>query len=267
MPGSSVLCCLPEFAQIHVHWVGDATQPSHPLSLSFPPALSLCQHQGLSQWVSSLHPVAKVLEFSFSISPSNEYSGLICFKIDWFDLLAFQGTLKSLLQHHNFKASIFQPLALFMMHWKNHSFDYMIFVCQVISLLFFFFLNVSAFQYAVQVSIPFLPRSKCLLISWLQSPSTVMLESNEIKSATTSALSPSICHEVMGPDAMILVFLWVKTILLFQLFVKFVLILASLLHSFIFAFTSSKFRQTNYRLLFFFDIFSFQLIVKHTSKI
>ena len=85
----------------HVHWIGDAIQPSHPLSPPSP-ALNLSQHEGLFQWVSSSHQVAKYWSFSFSISPSNEYSGLISFRIDWFDLLAVQGTLKNLLQHHNF---------------------------------------------------------------------------------------------------------------------------------------------------------------------
>ena len=106
MPGFPVLHCLPEFAQTHVHWVSDAIQPSHPLSLPSPLTLNLWQHQGLFQWVSSLYQVAKFWSFSLSISPSNEYSGLISFSIDWFDLLAFQGTLKSLLQHRNSKAVI-----------------------------------------------------------------------------------------------------------------------------------------------------------------
>ena len=88
MPGFSVHHQLLELAQTHVHWVSDAIQPSHPLSSSSPPAFNLSQHQGHFQWVSSSHQVAKVLEFSFSISPSNEYSGLISFRIDWFDLLA-----------------------------------------------------------------------------------------------------------------------------------------------------------------------------------
>ena len=78
--------------QTHVHWVGDAIQPSHPLSSLCPPALNLSQHQGLSQWVSTSHWVAKV--FSFNISPSSEHSGLISFRMDWLDLLAVQGTLK-----------------------------------------------------------------------------------------------------------------------------------------------------------------------------
>ena len=93
--------------QTHVHQVSDAVQPSHPLSPPSP-AFSLSQHQGLFHWVSSSHQVAKLLEFSFSISPSNEYLGLISFRMDWLDLLAVQGTLKSLLQHHSSKASVLQ---------------------------------------------------------------------------------------------------------------------------------------------------------------
>ena len=100
-PGFPVFHHLLELAQTQVHWVGDAIQPSCPLS-SPSPAFSLSQHQGLFQGVSASHQVAKVLEFS--ISPSNEYPGLISFRIDWFDFLAVQGTVKSLLQHHNSKA-------------------------------------------------------------------------------------------------------------------------------------------------------------------
>ena len=95
---------LPEFTQTHVHWVSDAIQPSHPLPSPSPPAFNLSQHQNLFKWDSSSHQVAKV--FSFSISPSSEYSGLISFRIDRLDLPAVQGTLKSLLQHHSSKASI-----------------------------------------------------------------------------------------------------------------------------------------------------------------
>ena len=105
MPGLPVPHYLPEFAQVHVHWVSDIIQPSHPLLPSSSFLFNLSQHQGLFQWVSSSHQVAKVLGFSFSISPSNEYSGLISFRIDWFDLLTVQGTFKGLLQHHNSKAS------------------------------------------------------------------------------------------------------------------------------------------------------------------
>ena len=96
-PGFPILHDLPEFAQIHVHWVGDAIKPSHPLPPPSPPALNLSQHQGLIQWVSSSHQWPKYWSFSFIISPSNEYSGLISFIIDWFDLLAVQVTLKRFL--------------------------------------------------------------------------------------------------------------------------------------------------------------------------
>ena len=112
-PGLPVHHQLPEFTQIHVHWVSDAIQPSHPLSSSSPPALNLSQHQGLFQWVSSWHQVAKELSFSFNISPSNEHPGLISFRMDWLDLLAVQGTLKSLLQHYSSKGSILRCSAFF----------------------------------------------------------------------------------------------------------------------------------------------------------
>jgi len=116
----------PEFAQTHVHWVRDAIQPSYPLSSPSPPALNLSQHHGLFQWGSSSHQVAKVWSLSFNISPSNEYSGLVSFRIDWFDLLAVQGTLKSLLQHHILKASILWCSAFFMVLFSHlyYSFDY-----------------------------------------------------------------------------------------------------------------------------------------------
>ena len=108
-PGFSILHYLPEFGWTHVQWVNDAIQPSHPLPS--PPALNLSQHHGLFQWVGTSHQVAKL--WSFSISPSYEYSGLISFRIDWFDLLAVQGTLRSLLQHHRLKASVLQHSAFF----------------------------------------------------------------------------------------------------------------------------------------------------------
>ena len=128
IPGLPLFHYLPEFAQTHVHWVDDAIQLSHPLSPHPPPVLSLSQHQGLFQWVSCLHQVVKVLDFS--ISPSSEYSRL---RIDWFDLLAVQRTLRSCLRHHNLKALILQRSAFFMVHpvydyWKNHSFACMVFV-------------------------------------------------------------------------------------------------------------------------------------------
>ena len=105
-PGLPVHHQLLESTQTHVHWVSDAIQPSHPLSFPSPPAFNLSWNQGLFKWVSSLHKVAKVLEFSFSMSPSNEHPGLVSFRMDWLDLLAVRGTLKSLLQHHSSKASI-----------------------------------------------------------------------------------------------------------------------------------------------------------------
>ena len=111
-PGFPIHHQLPELAQTHVHRIGDAIQPCHPLSSPFPPALNLSQHQGLSRRVSFLHiRWPKNWSYSFSISPSSEYSGLISFRIDWLDLLAVQGTLKSILQHQSSKASILQ-------HWK-----------------------------------------------------------------------------------------------------------------------------------------------------
>ena len=112
-PGLPVHQQLQEFTQTHVHWVGDAIQPSHPLLSRSTPAPNPSQHQGLFQWVNSLLEVAKYWSFSFSRSPSNEHPGLISFRMDWLDLLTVQGTLKSLLQHHSSKASIFWHSAFF----------------------------------------------------------------------------------------------------------------------------------------------------------
>ena len=119
VPGLPVRHQLLEFTQTHVHWVGDAMQPSHPLSSPSSPALNLSQHQGLSKWVSSLHQVAKIWSFSFNISPSNEHPWLVSFRMDWLDLLAVQGTFKSLLQHHSSKASIFQHSAFFIVQLSH----------------------------------------------------------------------------------------------------------------------------------------------------
>ena len=147
----------------------------------------------------------KYWSFSFSIIPSKEIPGPISFRMDWLDLLAVQGTLKSLLQHHSSKASILQCSAFFTVH-LSHSYmttrktialTSQTFVGKVMSLL----LNMLS-----RLVIIFLPRSKRLLISWLQSPSAVILESQKIKSDTVSTVSPSISHEVMGLDATILVF-------------------------------------------------------------
>ena len=145
------------------HWVGDAISSS---VVPFSSRLQLSQHQGLFQWVSYSHQVAKVLEFQLQVSPSNEYSGLISFRMDWLDLLSVQGTLKSLLQHHSSKASILQQSAFFILQLSH---PYMAtgkiialtkwnFVSKVMSLLF----NMPS-----MLVIAFLPRSKRLLISWL----------------------------------------------------------------------------------------------------
>ena len=107
MPGFPVLYHLPEFALTHVHWVVNAIQPSWPLLSPFPPAFNLFQHHGFFQWVGSSHEMAKYWSFSFSISPSIEYSGLISFRNDWFDLLVVQGTLKSLLNTTDWKHYFF----------------------------------------------------------------------------------------------------------------------------------------------------------------
>ena len=146
----------------------------------------------------------KYWSFSFSISPSNEYSGMISFRINWLDLLAVQGTLKSLLQHHSLKASILQCSAflivqlshLYMTIGKPTALTIWTFVGEVMSLL----LNMLS-----RFAIAFLSRSKRLLISWLQSLSTVTLDPKKIKSLTVCTVSPPICHEAMGPDIMILV--------------------------------------------------------------
>ena len=113
MPGLPVHHQLPEFTQTHVHRVDDAIQPSHPLSSPSPPAFNLSKHQGLSKRSVLRSRWTKYWSFSFCISPSNKYSGMISFRIDWFDLLAVQETLKSLLQHHGLKASVLQHSAFF----------------------------------------------------------------------------------------------------------------------------------------------------------
>ena len=143
--------------------------------------------------------------FSFSISPSNEHLGLIYFRMDWLDLLAVQGTLRSLFQYHSSKASIFQCSAFltvqlwhpYMTIGKTIALTRWTFVGKVMSLIF---------NMLSRLVITFLPRCKHLLISWLQSPSAVILEPKTIKSDTVSTVSPSTSHEVMGPDALILVF-------------------------------------------------------------
>ena len=162
-PGIPVLHYLQEFAQTIAHWISDAIQPSHPLSSPSSPALNISQHQGLFQWVSSSHQVAKVLE----LQPQHQFFQWIfrsiSFRIDWLDLLAVQGTLKSPLQHHSSKASILWHSAFFMVQLlhpymttgKTIALTIWTFVCKVMFLLF---------NKLSRIVIAFLPRSKRFLI-------------------------------------------------------------------------------------------------------
>ena len=169
MPGLPVHHQFPEFAQPHVHRVGDAIQPSHPLSSPSSPAFNLHSIMVFSNELTLHIRWPKYWSFSISISPSNEYSGLISFRINWFDLLGVQGTLKSLLQHHSSKVSILWHSGFFMVQLshpymtteKNIALTRQTYVSKVTSLLF----NMQS-----RLVIAFLPRSKHLLISWLQSP-------------------------------------------------------------------------------------------------
>ena len=170
------------------------------LLLPIPPSIGVFSNESIirMRW-------PKYWSFSFSIIPSKEIPGLISFRMDWLDLLAVQGTLKSLLQHHSSKASILGRSAFFtvqlshpyMTTGKTIALTRRTFVGKAISLLF---------NMLSRLVITFFPRSKRLLISWLQSPSAVILEPKKIKSDTVSTVSPSISHEVMGPDAMIFIF-------------------------------------------------------------
>ena len=195
---------LPEFTQTHAHV---SVMPSSHLILCRPlillpiitPSIRVFSNE------STLHMRwPKYWSFSFIVSPSNEHPGLISFRVDQLDLLAVQGTLKSLFQHHSSKASIFQCSDFFTVQLSN---PYMTtgktialtrqtFVGKVMSLLF---------NMLSKLVITFLPRSKCLLILWLQSLSAVILEPRKMKSGTVSTVSPSLSNEVMEPDAMILV--------------------------------------------------------------
>ena len=204
MPSFPVHHQLPELTQTHVHQVSDAIQPSHPLSSLSPPAIILPSIRVFSN-ESVLHiRWPECWSFILSISPSNEYSGLISFRMDWLDLLAVQGILKSFLQHDSPKASI-QCSAFFMVQLshpymttgKTIALIKQTFVGKVMSLLF---------NMLSKLVIAFFLRIKHLLISWLQSSSAVILEPPKIKSLTVSIVSPSICHEVIGSAAMILVF-------------------------------------------------------------
>ena len=174
-PGLPVHHQLPEFTQTHVHWVGDAIQPSHHLSAPSPPGPHPSQHQSLFQWVTLHMRWPKYWSSNFSISPSKEHLELISFRMDWLDLLAVQGTLKSLFQHHSSKASILRCSAFFtvqlshpyMTTGKTTALTRWTFVGKAMSPLF---------NMLSRLVITFLPRSKRLLISWLQSPSAVILE-------------------------------------------------------------------------------------------
>ena len=176
-PGFPVHHQLMDLAQAHVHWVADAIQPSHPLLSPSPPSVFI------SIWVFSNELVLcigwpKYWSFSFSISPFNEYSGLICFRIGWLDLLAVQGTLNNLLQYHSSKTSILQGSAFLMVQLshpymntgKTIALTRWTFVSKIISLLF---------NTLSRLVIAFLPRSKCPLISWLQSSSPMILETQK----------------------------------------------------------------------------------------
>ena len=178
---------LPELVQTHVHWVGDAILPPHPLLSPSPLAFNLAQHQGLFKWVSSSHQVAKLLEFQLQRQSFQWISELISFRMDWLDLLTVQGTLKSLLQPTPPAFFIVQLSHPYMTTGKTISLTRGAFVGKVTSLLF---------NMLSRLVITFLPRSKRLLISWLQSPPAVILEPPKIKSLTVSTLSPSICYEV-----------------------------------------------------------------------
>ena len=205
MPGLPVHHQLPEFTQTHANRVSDAIQPSHPRSSPSPSPSNPSQHQGLFKKSAPCIRWLKSWSFSLNISPSNEHPGLISFRMDWLDLLAVQGILKSLLQHHSSKAPICRRPAFFIVRLshrymttgKTIALTRWSYVGKVISLIF---------NMLSRLVITFLPKSKHLLISWLQSPSAVILEPKQIKSVNVSTVSPSISHEVMGPDAMIFIF-------------------------------------------------------------
>ena len=184
----------------------ESVMPPNHLILCHPFLPSIFPSIKISSSESVLHiRWPKYWSFSFNITPSNEYSGMISFRVDWLDLLLVQGTLKNLLQHHSSNASILWNVAFFMVQLshpymatgKSIALTRWTFVGKVMSLLF---------NMLSRFIIAFLPKSKHLLISWLQSPSAVILEPKKRKSFTVSTVSPSICHEVMGPYAMILVF-------------------------------------------------------------
>ena len=194
---------LPELIQTHVHWVSDAMQPSHPLSSPSPPAFSLSQHPGLFQRDSSSHQVAKVLEFQLQ---HQSFQWVFSwFPLEWTAWISLQpeGLSRVFSNTTNQKHQFF---SIQFSLWSNsHIHTWLLEKPQLwlngpLSVISLLFNKLSRF------AIAFLPKSKCLLISWLQSPSAVILETRKIKSATVSTVSPSISPEVMGPDARILVF-------------------------------------------------------------
>ena len=198
-PGLPVHHHLPEFTQTHVHRVRDAIQPSHLRSSPSPPAPIPPSIRVFSNESTLLMRWPKYWSFNFSIIPSKEIPGLISFRMDWLDLLAVKGTLKSLLQHYSSKASILRHSAFFTVQFshpytttgKTIALTRWTFVGKVMSLL----LNMLS-----RWVITFLPRSKRLLISWLQSPSAVIVEPRKIKSDTVSIVSPSIQKtKIMAP--------------------------------------------------------------------
>ena len=216
MPGLPVHHQLPEFAETHVYWVSNAIQPFHPLlPLLLLPSIFPSIRVFPSESV--LH-IRWPKYWSFSISPSSTYSGLISFRNDWFDPLAFLGTLKRLLQHHSSKALILQCSSLFMAQLshlymttgKTIALTIQTFVGKVMSQLF---------NMLSRIVMTFLSRGKCLLIAWPQSPFTVIWEPRKIKPVTVSIISSSIFHEVMELDAMNLLFgSWVLSLIFYSPF-------------------------------------------------
>ena len=187
-PGFPVHNQLLELAQTHVHRISDTMKPSHPLSSPSFPAFNLPSIRVFSNESVLCIRWPKYWSFSFSISPSKAYSGFISFRIEWFDLLAVQGTLKSLLQHHSSKPSVLWHSAFFVVHLshpymttgKTIAWTIQTFVGKVMSLLF---------NMLSRLVVAFLPRGERLLISWLLSPSVVILEPKKIKSERDEGLT------------------------------------------------------------------------------
>ena len=216
MPGLSVHYQLLGLTQIQLHWVSDAIQPSHPLLFPFSPAFNLSQHQGLFQWVCSSHQVAKILQLQLQHQSFQWTFRVVSCRTDCLISLLSKGLSRvfsnTIQKHHQCSAFFIVQLSHpYMTTGKTIALTRWTFVSEVMSLLF---------NMLSRLVIAFLPRSKHLLISWLQSPSAVILEPKKIKSVTVSIVSPSICHEVMGLDAMILVFWMLSSELLIYLLGK-----------------------------------------------